>query len=145
MVSVCYFIVRYVLLVYEEYRMAGMNLSRAFNSKMITKLIRYKIEEGSFDENNDWVEGVTTKDKIMGVILSGNKFSQFEVGQAKITEDGGIRISDYKALHIKDKYNLKIGDKILYNKTYYNVLQRSDEIEFNYRSFLLEKSEGWKP
>lgn len=120
-------------------------MSRAFNSKMVTKFIRYKVEEGHFNENNDWVEGVTTKSIIYGVKISGNRFSQFEEGQAKVSEDGGIRISDYLTLHIKDKYNIEMSDKIYDKGKYYNVLQQSDEAEFNFRGYILEKSEGWKP
>jgi hypothetical protein len=125
--------------------MAGLNMSRAFNSRMLSKLVRYEVLEGHYDDDNNWVKGATRKSTVFGVVLSGNKFSQFEEGQAKVSEDGGIRISDYKTLYIKDKYNLQMNDKIFYAGVYYNVLQRSDEYEYNFRSFILEKSEDWKP
>ena len=125
--------------------MANLNMRRAFNSKMLTKLVRFSIEEGSFDEHNNWVKGATTQSNIWAVMISGNKFSQFEIGQAIQSEDGGIRISDYKSIHITDRFNLELGDKLLYKGDYFNVLQRSDEAEYNYRAFLIEKSEGWKP
>lgn len=125
--------------------MAGMNMSRAFNSKMLVKLIKYRVEEGYFNENNDWVEGATRKSIVRGVMISGNRFSQFEEGLARVSEDGGIRFSDYKTLHIPDRYDVKMEDKIFYKGKYFNVLQQSDETEFNFKGFILEKSEGWKP
>ena len=120
--------------------MAGMNMRRAFNSKMLTKLIREYVEEGTYDENNDWVEGLTVSSTIWGVITSGNKFSQFEEGEALHSEDGGVRFSDYKSLYVTDKNKVGKGDKVISKGVTYNVLQRSDEEIYGFLSYILEKS-----
>ena len=125
--------------------MAQMNMRRAFNARMLTKMIRYSVSVGSYDANNDWIKGSTTKNNIYGVIIAGNKFSQFEEGEALHAEDGGRRFSDYKSLYVTDKFPIELDDKIEYKGSYYNILQRSDEAEYNFRSYLLEKTEDWTP
>jgi len=123
----------------------AMNMKGAFNSRMTTKLIRHSIEEGHYDENNDWIEGRKTKVNVWGVFTRGNRFSQFDEGIAVQNMDGGIRLSNYRSLYMQGKYTLKIGDKIEHKGKYYNVLQQSDESEFNFNGYLLEESENWKP
>jgi len=122
-----------------------MQMQRAFNSRMLTKMVRYSIPEGSYDANNNWVEAKPTKSFVFGVIKAGNKFSQFEEGIAMINEDGGIRNSDYRSLYITDKYPIVIGDKVGFKGKYYNILQESDEDVFGFNSFIIEKSENWTP
>ncbi|MCS5549909.1 MAG: hypothetical protein NZ811_00125 [Gammaproteobacteria bacterium] len=123
----------------------AMQMQRAFNSRMLTKVIRYVIEEGTYDEENIWVEGRVTKKNIYGVIKSGNKFSQFEEGEAVHSEDGGTRFSQYKTLYVTDRFPIYRGDKVGYAGNFYNVLQRSEEAEYGFFSVLLEKSTEWKP
>lgn len=123
----------------------AMQMQRAFNARMMTKLIRYSISDGTYDENNVWVEGRKKKNNIFGVIQAGNKFSQFEEGEAVHSEDGGTRYSDFRTLYVTDKFPINLGDKIDFKGVYYNVLQRSDEQVFGFYSVLLEKSEEWKP
>ena len=123
----------------------AMQMQRAFNARMLTRVTRYKQLVGSYDELNVWVDGKVKTSTLNGVIKAGNKFSQFEEGMALHNEDGGNRISDYRTLYITDKYDLDIQDKIAFKGNYYNVLQQSDEEVYGFRSYLLEKSENWKP
>ena len=123
----------------------AMQMQRAFNSRMLTKVIKYSIAEGAYDNENVWVEGRVTKRNIYGVIKSGNKFSQFEEGEAVHSEDGGTRFSQYKTLYVTDRFPVERGDKIGYSGSYYNVLQRSEESVYGFFSVILEKSTEWKP
>ena len=120
-------------------------MQRAFNGKFLVQLTRYAVSLGTFDADNNWIEGVSTTSIIYGRVLAGNKFSQFEEGIARIVEDGGTRFSDYRGLYIVDRYSLELEDKIGYKGIYFNVLQQSDESPFGFNSFILEKSENWKP
>lgn len=123
----------------------AMQMTRAFSARMMTPLVRYALSEGSYDENNQWVEGQNVASNIFGVWQSGNKFSQFEEGEALHSEDGGVRFSDFRSLYVKQKYVVNKGDKLKSKGIYYNVLQRSDESEFGFFSYLVEKSEEWTP
>ena len=123
----------------------AMQMKRAFNARMLTRVVKYVIEEGSYDDENVWVEGRVTKKNIYGVIKSGNKFSQFEEGEAVHSEDGGTRFSQYKTLYVTDKFPVERGDKIGYSGSYYNVLQRSEEAVYGFFSVILEKSTEWTP
>lgn len=123
----------------------AMNMSRAFNAKMMTRLTRYSVGAGYYDNNNDWVAGTTTSDTIFGVLKTGNKFSQMDEGEARQSEDGGTRFSDYKTLYVREQYVIDMSDKIEFKGKYYNVLQRSDESLFGFYSVLLEKSKEWTP
>ena len=123
----------------------AMQMQGAFNSRMLTKVVKYVIEEGSYDDENVWVEGRVTKSNIYGVIKSGNKFSQFEEDEALRVEDGGIRASQYKTLYVTDKYPIFEGDKIGYDGKYFNVIQRSEEAVYGFYSVILEKSKEWTP
>ena len=122
----------------------AMQMQRAFNSRMMTKITRYQQLVGSYNDLNIWVDGVIKESTIWGVIKAGNKFSQFEEGIALHNEDGGSRTSDYRALYITDKYDLEIEDKVMFNGHFFNVLQNSKEDVFGFNSFILEKSENWK-
>lgn len=126
-----------------EFNMAGLNMTGAFNSAMLSKMTRYTLSGGHYDDQNNWVEGYKIPSTIWGVVKSGNKFSQFDEGEALLTEDGGARFSNYKTLFVTDKFPVELGDKILYLGEYYNVNQRSNEIAYNFRSYLIEKSEEW--
>jgi hypothetical protein len=123
----------------------ALQMQRAFNSKMLIRVTKYSVKEGTYDENNDWVEGKKTASRIFCILKTGNKFSQFEEGIAIHNEVGGIRTSDYRSIYISDKYSLAINDKIGFKGVYYNVLQLSDETIHGYSSFLIEKSKNWKP
>lgn len=120
-------------------------MARAFNSRMFIKLFLHTVTGGQYDADNVWVEGVKLRVGIVGVMISGNKFSQFDEGVARRVEDGGYRLSDFKNLHVKDKFKVGIDDKLEYKGNYYNVLQESDESSFGFRVYLLEKSKGWSP
>lgn len=122
-----------------------LQMPRAFNSKMLTKVVRYSVEKGSFDENNVWINGKSTRKNIWGVLKTGNQFSQFDEGEAIHTEDGGTRFSDYKTLYVTDKFPVQKEDKIGYKGNYYNVLQRSNDATYGFYSVLLEKSKEWRP
>lgn len=123
----------------------AMQMQRAFNSRMMTRLVKYIVSEGSYDKNNDWVQGRVKKANVWGVLKTGNQFSQFDEGESRHSEDGGIRYSDYRTFYVTDKYPIAKGDKLGHKGVYYNVLQRSDESEFGFYKVILEKSEEWKP
>ena len=118
-----------------------MQMQRAFNAKFLIDLTRRHTTLGSYDDDNDWVEGTVTNSPMKGRMVAGNKFSQFEEGLSIHHEDGGVRIRDYRSLYITDRYELSIGDKVIYKGVIYNVLQESDEAPFGFKSFLLEKSD----
>jgi hypothetical protein len=125
----------------------AMKMQRAFNARMLTKLTLYTAPDpaGYYDDSNDWIVNKYVVKNIYGVIKAGNKFSQFEEGQALRVEDGGQRISDFRTLYITDKFPVKLGDKIKFTGKYFNVLQRSDEETYGFYSVLLEKSQEWTP
>lgn len=123
----------------------AMQMKRAFNAKFLTKVYLYKVAKGTYDANNDWVEGRTTKSTIFGVIKAGNKFSQFEEGEAIHNEQGGIRTSNFRSLYVLNKYSLDINDKVGIAGEYYNVIQTSDELVYGFHSYTIEKSKGWQP
>lgn len=122
-----------------------MQMQRAFHSKMMTKLICYTVSEGSYDEENVWVEGTVTQKNIWGVIQTGNKFSKLDEGEALHTDDGGERFSNFRTLYVSDKFVIGATDKFLYQGLYFNVLQRSDEATFGFNSVLIEKTLEWTP
>lgn len=126
----------------------ALQMQRAFNARMLTKMTVYYPTGGSkgyYDDNNIWVDNLYLSKTIRGMIKTGNKFSQFEEGQALRVEDSGERTSDYRTLYITDKYSIEVEDKVSYDGVYFNVLQRSDEATYGFFSVLLEKSKGWKP
>jgi len=122
-----------------------MNMRRAFNKRMLSSVTKYSISDGTYDENNQFIEGSITSSVMKVVNLAGNKFSQFEEGEALHSEDGGQRYSDYRTIYLTDKYTLEMTDKIGFKGEYYNVLQRSDEQTYGFWSFLIERSEEWTP
>lgn len=125
--------------------MAGMNLSRAFNAMMLSKLTRYQEKAGSYDDNNVYIDGITTVTTFVGVIKTGNKFSRFTEGIALQAMSGGERYSDYKSLYVTDKNLVFVGDKVGWNSKFYDVIQMSDETPFNFRGFILEELKNWVP
>lgn len=122
-----------------------MNMKRAFNSKMKSRLTHYSISDGYHDDDNDWIPGKAKAGYVFGVVTSGNKFSQFEEGQAIINTESGIRKSDYKQLWIEDKYGIAIDDKIGTKGKFYNILQHTDETVFGFQGFLIEEAKNWSP
>jgi hypothetical protein len=123
----------------------AMQMQRAFNSRMLTKVTKYTQAIGSFDSFNKWVDGAITPSIIWAVIKSGNRFSKFEEGIALHNEDGGTRYSNYKTLHITDKFTVELGDKVLHKNAYYSILQQSEESVYGFTSYIIEKSENWEP
>ena len=123
----------------------AMQMQRAFNAKFLTPVTHYSVSEGHFDDDNVWIDGATVPKKIRVRILSGNKFSQFEEGEAVINTEGGVRHSDYREIYVPLRYPVKIGDKIGYKSKYFNILQRSDEDVYGFNSYLIERSENWEP
>ncbi len=123
----------------------AMQMQRAFNSRMLTKMTQYSLSKGEYDENNRWVQGEVTQKKIFGVIKAGNKFSQMEEGEALHAEDGGARYSEFRTLYVTDKYPISMEDKIGFKGKYFKVLQKSDEEVYGFYSVLLEKSKDWTP
>ena len=123
----------------------AMQMQRAFNAKFFTTMSWYSVSAGKYNEDNDWVAGKAKKRSIRARLTSGNKFSQFEEGQAIHSEDGGVRISDFRSIYVTRKFPIQLEDKIGYKGLFFNVLQRSDEDQYGFYSYLIEKSEEWKP
>lgn len=124
----------------------AMKMNKAFNSRMQSKIIRYKELSGYYNEFNEWVRGFHVVSTSFGVILAGNKFSQFDEGISRKATEGGERFSDYRSLYIQDKFErLNLEDKVYFRDTYYNVLQESDEAVFGFHSYLLEKPKNFVP
>lgn len=123
----------------------AMQMHEAFDALMLTPMTRYSVSAGSYDEFNTWVPGTNVSSVVYGVIKAGNKFSQFEEGEALHAEDGGARFSDYRTLYITDQYTIELGDKVGFSGKYFNVLQRSDENVYGFYSYILERSEEWQP
>jgi hypothetical protein len=119
----------------------AMQMQQAFDAQMLTKMVRVKQFVGFFNSTNDWIKGSLSYSNIWGVIQTGNKFSQFDEGIALRKMDGGDRFSDYRSLHVTDRFALDNTDKVFYKGKHYNVLQQSDESEFGFHSYLLELSE----
>lgn len=123
----------------------AMQMTRAFSAHMMTRLDRYDVAAGSRASNNDWVDGTNTLTTFYGVIRAGNKFSQFDEGEAVKIVDSGTRYSDYRSLFVKLADDLKPTDIIGYQGKYFKILQTSDEATFGFMSYLLEKLEDWTP
>ena len=122
-----------------------MQMTEAFDADMLTRLTKYTISAGSYDANNDWVEGSQVVSTIFGVIIAGNKFSQLEEGISVDAMPGGERLRDYISMSCIDKYKLDHGDMASYKGKYYRVIQMSDEDTYGYREYLLEKDKNWSP
>ena len=122
-----------------------MNMGRAFSSRAQAPMTLHVVAKGSYDADNNWVEGNTSSKTIYGVITAGNKFSQFDEGISLHSEDGGARYSNYRNLYVKERFSVGKGDKISFRGAYYNVMQESDEEIFGFSSFILEKSEDGTP
>lgn len=122
-----------------------MNMRRAFNGRMKTKMTHYSVTAGSYGANNDWVPGKNKAAYVFGVITSGNKFSQFEEGEAVRNLESGIRHSNYKQLWVEDKYGIGINDKVGFRGKFFNLIQHTDETVFGFQGFLIEEAKDWKP
>lgn len=121
-------------------------MSLAFNPAMMTKHTGYVQSEGTFNDDNDYIKGTTTEYTFYAVNTVGNKFSRFEEGEARITTSGGQRASDYRKIYVHRKYReLELTDIVKYKEKYYNVLQKSSEIEFGFTEYLLESPKDWQP
>lgn len=116
-------------------------MHRAFNAKMLSSMTLHSIAAGSYDDDNDWIEGATTDSTIYGRMTVGNKFSQFEEGTSLHSEDGGARFSDYRLLYIKNIYTVKIQDQITFQNVKYRILQQSNEEVFGFHSYIIEAIE----
>lgn len=123
----------------------AMQMHRAFNAKFLTKMQLYRVSDGSYNDFNEWVEGSNKSSNIFGVLKAGNKFSQFEEGEAIHNEVGGIRTSNFRSLYVVKKYSLEVSDKIGIKGVYYNVIQTSDESVYGFHSYIVEKSKTWSP
>jgi hypothetical protein len=119
----------------------AMNMRRAFNAKMLTRLTLLKNQGGYFDDDNTWVKGEQKKSIVFGRVIVGNKFSQFSEGLATVAEDGGERYTDYRSLYVRDIYDISIRDQIIFKGKVFNIIQQSDETVFGFNSFLIEAKE----
>ena len=122
--------------------MTTMKQNRAFNSRMMTPMIRYAASGGAYDANNDYIENPRVPSKFWGVSVAGNKFSQFDEGQARKPTTGGDRFSTYRSLYVDTRWpSMGMDDLVIYNGVIYNILQKSNEVAFGFNSYLLETPE----
>lgn len=118
----------------------AMSMRKAFNRRMLSPMVRIRITSGHYDDNNDYIEGTESRYKFHGVIVAGNKFSQFEEGISRKSTSGGERFPDYRTLYVSRKFgDFKMSDEILFKSTRYNVLQKSDESVYDFSSYIIEK------
>jgi len=123
----------------------AMNMRRAFNGRMLTKVERYATPVGYYDDTNEFVPATPVKTFIWGVLTVGNKFSQFDEGIALKATEGGERFSDFRTLYVTEEYFLEMNDRIGYRGEYFNMIQMSAEDTFGFRGYLLEKDKKWLP
>lgn len=118
-----------------------MDLGRAFHPKMLVRLIEESTTSGYYNEDNDYIEGQKSRRMIMGVLLKGNRFSQFDEGIARHSTVGGERFTDYRTLYIRKSTfgSLSLDSHIIYGKMVYNVLQMDDELHFGFSAYILER------
>lgn len=122
-----------------------MDMSRAFNARMLRPIKLYTVAVGSYDAENVWQDGSEIVISLQARVTVGNKFSQFEEGISMTVEDGGTRSRDYILVYIKEDVAADVDDKIGWNGKYFNILQISDESHFGFKSMLAEKSKTWEP
>lgn len=118
---------------------------RAFNAQFLVTLTLYTIGEGFYDEDNIFREGSITSSNIKGRLLAGNKFKQFSEGLSQIPTEGGDRVGDFWELYVTNSNKLTLKDKIGYEGSYFNVLQRSNLSHFGFNKYILERSTEWSP
>lgn len=124
----------------------AMNMSKAFNSRMETRLVRFVTSPGSYDADNIWVAGTTTQTTFYGVLTVGNKYSQFDEGIGLRSTEGGERNPDWRQLYVKGRWGeFNMGDVIMYKGKYHKIIQKSDEETFNFSSYLVEKLKNYTP
>lgn len=115
--------------------MASLRMNQAFDAQMMTSIIKVEFIGARYDEQNDWQEGQEVKSTIKGVIRPA------KTGESVELENGGVRYSDWLKLHITDLYSLKMGDKIEWKGTRYNILSLTNQQEFGFQKAVIEKSE----
>jgi len=124
----------------------AMNMERAFNSRMETKMVRLVTSAGSYDANNVWIPGVKTNSTFFGVLTVGNKYSQFDEGIGVKATEGGERNPNWRLLYVKGRWGeFSMGDYILYKGKYHKIIQKSDEETFNFYSYLAEELKDYQP
>lgn len=123
----------------------AMQMQRAFNAKMLTKMVWHTGVAGAYDANNDWVAGGYTAKTMQGRITAGNKFSQLQEGISVDAMPGGERLRDYMTLYCTNKYLIEHGDYVSYKGKHYRILQLSDEDTYGFRSWLVERDKNWSP
>lgn len=120
-------------------------MQKAFNRKMLVKMVRVVQLKGFYNADNDYVEGSTYKEVFYGVNIVGNRFAQFEEGIARDSTVGGERFSDYRTIHVSIKFpEMNMGDHVIFRGTTYNILQMSDEQHYNFSSYIIEKIKSGK-
>lgn len=124
----------------------AMSMVKAFNPRMMTKLVGYRFGQGHFDSLNNYVQGALEEYHFSARILSGNRFSQFDEGVALQTTPSGNRVSKFLSVYIPMVYgDITIGDKFKHNGEYYNILGMLDESVYSFRGFLCELVNDWNP
>ncbi len=124
--------------------MAGLQMGRAFNSKMLSRVLVHAKTAGAYDEMNDWVEGVPIKFNAFVVVRASKKGG--EGGETLQSDTSGNRTSDYKQISFQyPRFQIEVGDKIEYKGKYYNVLNATDHDEYGFKHMVIEKSDNWTP
>jgi hypothetical protein len=118
----------------------AIQMNRAFNSRMATKVTLYKQAAGSYDDNNKWIDGAVKVNTAYVVIKDDPE------GESILNENGGVRTSDYRRISFPIKrVNIETSDKIGYQGKYFNVLRSKKNDTFGIRRMLIEESENWTP
>jgi hypothetical protein len=108
----------------------AMDMRKAFNSRMMSPLTLSKNAPGSYDDDNNWVEGGDAEYAISGIIKG--------VKQSLLAMDGGARYSNYRMLYVKSDANVSVEDKIVSKGTIYYIAEQQNYQEFGYDVFLIE-------
>ena len=119
----------------------AMNMGKAFHPLFLVPMKILSTSSGYYDDNNDYIEGSKTLRSIKGVMLKGNRFSQFDEGISRHSTKAGERFSDYRTLYVRaSRYGiLTMDDHIVYRCLTYNVIQKGDMEHFGFTGYILER------
>lgn len=119
----------------------AMNMGRAFHPAMLVPMKVLSTSSGYYNDDNDYIEGSKTSRSIKGVMLKGNRFSQFDEGIARHSTKAGERFSDYRTLYVRSNMFgiLTMDDHIVFRCLTYNVIQKGDMEHHGFTEYILER------
>lgn len=118
-----------------------LQMSRAFHPSMQVKLKVHSIGSGYYNDDNDYIEGKESTRMIRGVVLRGNRFSQFEESISVDTTEGGERFPNFRTLYVNyNRYGyLLMNDLIEFRCVKYHIMQKGDESHFGFTQYIIEE------